>query len=324
MCTGLSYTNDTFYFGRNLDLEYALNNKVVVTPRNYRFKLRKEEDLTSHYSLIGMAMVVDNYPLYFDAVNEKGLGMGGLNFDGFSVYHDEQKDKKNITPFEFIPYLLGKCATVQEAKTLLKDINLINISFSDKLQLSPLHWLISDKDSSIVVESTSEGLQVYDNQFGVLTNNPSFPYHKYNMSNYLNLTPNIPENRLSSKVDLDVYSRGMGAIGLPGDLSSSSRFVRAAYARLNSVADKKENANISQFFHILDFVAQPRGSSMAQEGIYEITQYSSCVSTETQTYYYKTYENSQICAVSMKGLPLDSDDLFVYELEKDQSINYTN
>lgn len=324
MCTGLSYTNDTFYFGRNLDLEYALNNKVVVTPRDYTFKLRKEEELTSHYSLIGMAMVVDNYPLYFDAVNEKGLGMCGLNFDGFAVYHDEQKDKKNITPFEFIPYLLGKCATVQEAKALLKDINLINISFSEKLQLSPLHWLISDKDSSIVVESTAEGLQVYVNQFGVLANNPSFPYHKYNMSNYLNLTSNIPENRLSSKVDLDVYSRGMGAIGLPGDLSSSSRFVRAAYACLNSVADKTENANVSQFFHILDFVAQPRGGAMAPEGIYEITQYSSCVSTETQTYYYKTYENSQICAVSMKDLPLDSSDLFVYELEKDQAINYTN
>ena len=324
MCTGLSYTNGSFYFGRNLDLEYSLNNKVVVTPRNFPFKLSKEEELSSHYSIIGMAMVVDNYPLYFDAVNEKGLGMGGLNFDGFSVYHDEQKDKKNIASFEFIPYLLSKCASVQEAKTVLKDINITNLSFSEKLQASPLHWLISDEDSSIVVESTAEGLQIYDNQFNVLTNNPSFPYHQYNMSNYLNLTSNIPENRLSAKLDLDVYSRGMGSIGLPGDLSSPSRFVRAAYALANSVADKTELANVAQFFHILDFVAQPKGSAMAPGEIYEITQYSSCVSIEEQTYYYKTYENNQICAVSMKDLPLNHSDLFVYELEKEQSIHYTN
>lgn len=324
MCTAISYENGGFYFGRNLDLEYSFKNEVTITPRKYKFKFKKEDIISNHYAMIGTSIVVNDYPLYFDAVNEKGLGIAGLNFKGFAVYKDFDDTKINITPFELIPYLLSKYSSVSDVKSIIKDINIINISFSDEFSLSPLHWLISDEKESIVLESVKEGLKVYQNKFCVLTNNPPFDYHYYNMSNYMNLTSNLPVNRFSDKINLDRYSTGIGGVGLPGDLSSVSRFVRAAYVRLNSVCEKEENANVSQFFHMLDDVAQTRGCSLADEERYEVTQYSSCFSLNTKTYYYKTYDNNQINAISMNNINLDSDDLYSYKFIEKQNINFQN
>ncbi|WP_270657596.1 choloylglycine hydrolase, partial [Eubacterium callanderi] len=251
MCTAATYTTKDHYFGRNLDLEFSYNETVTVTPRNYPFQFRKVKALESHYAMIGMAFVVDNYPLYYDATNEKGLSMAGLNFPENADYKQEAEGKDNVTPFEFIPWILGQCSTIKEVKELLGRINLININFSEKLPLSPLHWMISDRNESITVESVKEGVKIYDNPVGILTNNPTFDIQIFNLNNYVNVTREVPENRFSSAIALDAYSRGMGGIGIPGDLSSSSRFVKAAFTKLNSVSGTSESESISQFFHIL-------------------------------------------------------------------------
>lgn len=176
MCTSIIYTAGDSYFGRNLDLEISYGEEVVVAPRNYEFNFRKLPAMSHHYAITGMALVQDDYPLYFDGANECGLGMAGLNFDGPCHYFPEDPAKDNVTPFEFIPYVLGQCKNVTEAKKLMTNLNLVNINFSAKLPLSPLHWLIADKTgAAIVVESTSKGLNVYDNPVGVLINNPEFP-----------------------------------------------------------------------------------------------------------------------------------------------------
>lgn len=210
MCTAATYTTKDHYFGRNLDLEFSYNETVTVTPRNYPFQFRKVKALESHYAMIGMAFVVDNYPLYYDATNEKGLSMAGLNFPENADYKQEAEGKDNVTPFEFIPWILGQCATIKEVKELLGRINLININFSEKLPLSPLHWMISDRNESITVESVKEGMKIYDNPVGILTNNPTFDIQIFNLNNYVNITREVPENRFSSAIALDVYSRGMG------------------------------------------------------------------------------------------------------------------
>lgn len=140
MCTSVIYTAGDSYFGRNLDLEVSFGQQVVITPRDYVLHFRKLPDISHHYAMTGMALVQDNYPLYFDGANEKGLGMAGLNFDGPAHYFPEQEGKQNVTPFEFIPYVLGQCATVAEAKALLKNVSLININFSDKLAALANCW----------------------------------------------------------------------------------------------------------------------------------------------------------------------------------------
>ena len=324
MCTAATYTTKDHYFGRNLDLEFSYNETVTVTPRNYPFQFRKVKALESHYAMIGMAFVVDNYPLYYDATNEKGLSMAGLNFPENADYKQEAEGKDNVTPFEFIPWILGQCATIKEVKELLGRINLININFSEKLPLSPLHWMISDRNESITVESVKEGMKIYDNPVGILPNNPTFDIQIFNLNNYVNITREVPENRFSSAIALDVYSRGMGGIGIPGDLSSSSRFVKAAFTKLNSVSGTSESESISQFFYILGSVNQERGCVRLAEDTYEITIYSSCCNVDKGVYYYKTYENSQITGVDMHNENLDSQSIVSYPLIKEQQIKMQN
>ncbi len=324
MCTAITYNTKNHYFGRNLDLEYSYHESVTITPRNYIFKFRNGEEVKSHYAIIGMAYVNSNYPLYYDGVNEKGLGMAGLNFPDNADYKEIDENKNNIAPFEFIPYILSKCATIEEVKELLKDINIANINFSDELKASPLHWIISDKEKSITVESVKEGLKVYDNVVGVLTNNPTFDIHMFNLNNYMSLSIEPPVNNFAKNLNLDTYSRGMGALGLPGDLSSASRFVKATFTKMNSLSGDTERESISQFFHILDSVCQQRGCVHMGENLYEITIYSSCANMDEGIYYYKTYDNSQITEVDMNKENIDGDKLISYELIKEGEIYHQN
>lgn len=324
MCTAVTYLTKNHYFGRNLDYEISYGERVVVTPRNFPLSFRKVADMNEHYAMIGMAIVVDNYPLYYDATNEKGLSIAGLLFAGNAAYKPEVSDKDNVTPFELIPWLLGQCATVKEVRKKLEKINIVEIHFNEKYPLSPLHWMISDRESSITVECVAEGLKVYDNPVGVLTNNPPFDMQMFNLNQYMGLSTKEPINHFSDKLDLQIYSRGMGAFGMPGDLSSSSRFVKAVFTKMNSISEDSESAGVSQFFHILDSVEQQRGCVHMGEGKYEITIYSSCCNTDKGIYYYKTYENSQITAVDMHRENLDGSELVSYPLITGQQIQMQN
>ncbi|WP_308796402.1 choloylglycine hydrolase [Agromyces silvae] len=321
MCTGLSYTTKDHYFGRNLDLEYSYGETVTITPRNFTFEFRQCPALTTHYAIIGIAAVADDYPLYFDAVNEKGLGMAGLNFPGTAEYKPAADQRTNVAPFEFIPWVLGQFETVEDVKTALETVNVLDVSFSQAFPVSPLHWIIADKERSITVESVREGLRVYDNPFGVLTNNPTFDIQTFTLNNYQHLSAYPPENHFAPDVSLDTYSRGMGAIGLPGDLSSASRFVKAVFTKMNSVAGESESESISQFFHILGSVAQQRGCvHVGDDGKFEITIYSSCCNADRGILYYTTYENSQITAVDMHNEDLDGSALVEYPMVKSQHV----
>ncbi len=324
MCTAITYYTKDHYFGRNLDLEYSYKETVTITPRNYEFKFRQAGEISNHYAIIGMAYVSSNFPLYYDAINEKGLGMAGLNFPTNADYKEIDEEKNNVAPFEFIPYILSQCSNVEEARKLLKNINIAKINFSDELPASPLHWIISDKEKSITVESVKDGLKIYDNPVGVLTNNPTFDIHMFNLNNYMSLSTEQAVNNFSKNLNLDTYSRGMGAIGLPGDLSSASRFVKATFTRMNSKSGDSESESISQFFHILGSVYQQRGLVHMGEGKYEITIYSSCCNMDKGIYYYVTYENSQITGIDMNKENLDSSDLINYDLVKGQQIFMQN
>lgn len=324
MCTAATYKTKDFYFGRTLDYEFSYGDEVTIVPRNYVFHFRNMGVMESHYAMIGMACVIENYPLYYDAVNEKGLGMAGLNFVGNAKYRDIKKDKDNVATFEFIPWILSQCGNVEEAKELLCRINLTNISFSESLPPTQLHWIISDREHSIVVESVEEGLKVYDNPVGVLTNNPPFDEQMFQLNNYMQLSPKAPKNCFSDKLDLHAYSRGMGALGLPGDLSSQSRFVRVSFVKMNSLSGDSEEESVSQFFHILGSVDQQRGCCEVGDGKYEITIYTSCCNADKGIYYYTSYDNHQITAVDMYREELNGSGLIRYSLIKGEQIKRQN
>lgn len=323
MCTAITYQTKDHYFGRNMDYEFSYQERVVITPRNYPFHFRHAGDIAAHFAIIGMGIVSEGYPLYFDGTNEVGLSMAGLNFPGNAVYFPCAENKTNIASFEFIPWILGQCRDVMEASDLLKDLNITDTKFSSVFPNSSLHWIIADKTRSITVEQMESGLHIYENPVGVLTNNPPFDYHLYNLSNYLNLTSDEAYSRFSKDYQLRPYSRGMGGIGLPGDLSSASRFVKAAFTKLNSRSGSSESESISQFFHILGSVEQQDGCVQVGDG-YEKTLYSSCCNTDKGIYYYTTYENSQITAVSLFSEDLEATQLVQYPLVTGQQINWVN
>ena len=323
MCTAATYHTKDHYFGRNLDLEHSYRESVTITPRGFILPFRHRAPMEQHYAFIGMATVAGNYPLYYDGTNEYGLSMAALNFPVSAKYYPPVAGKENIASFELIPWILGCCQTLADAKSMLSAANITNTSFSIEYPYSPLHWIVSDADASITVESTDRGIQIYDNPVGILTNEPAFSYHMTNLQNYLHITNEEPANRFAPNLPLKAYSRGMGGMGLPGDLSSASRFVKAAFTKLNSVSKDSESASISQLFHILGSVAQQQGC-VKVGNLYEKTIYTCCCNTTKGVYYYTTYENSQITGVRLFGVDLNARTLFTYSLMKGQQIRMEN
>ena len=323
MCTAVALQAKHRLFGRNLDLEGSFGESVVIAPRNLKISFRREGEMAHHYAMIGMAIVQGGMPLYFDAVNEHGLGMAGLNFPKNAVYHADMVGVYNVTPFEMIPFVLGKCKTVAEAKELLKGVNVVTIPFSDRLPLTPLHWMISDGKESFVAEPVADGLMLYDDAVGIMTNNPVFPMQMNRLCDYMSLTPDEPK-AVFGKGTAENYSRGMGSIGLPGDFASAGRFVRACFVREFLVTGKELADDINGFFHILGSVAVPRGCMRLREGVYEETVYSSCCDLEEGVYYYTTYQNAAIHAVKLHGTDLEGTMPASYPLQTSFEVKFDN
>jgi choloylglycine hydrolase len=324
MCTAATYKTKDFYFGRTLDYEFSYGDEVTVTPRRYPFSFRHAGRIESHYAIIGMAHVADDFPLYYDAVNEKGLCMAGLNFVGNAGYAEVTEGSKNVAQFEFIPWILAQCASTAEARETLCKMNLVGTPFNEFLPTAQLHWLIADEYEAITVECMDGVIRVFDNPVGVLTNNPPFDRQMFALNNYMGLSPRQPKNSFSDKLSLKTYSRGMGALGLPGDLSSMSRFARVAFTKMNSRSGEGECESVSQFFHILGSVEQQRGCCEVDDGKYEITLYTSCANADRGIYYYTTYDNHQITAVDMHREDLDSGALIRYPLITGENIRFQN
>lgn len=299
MCTAVTLHTADHYFGRNLDLEHSFGEGIVIVPRNMPLAFRMVPGMEHHLAIIGVGILREGYPLWFDGVNEAGIGMAGLNFPDNACYFPPEPGKDNIAPFELIPWILGQCTDLGQVRALLGRLNVAALEFSSRLPSTPLHWMVASPEGALVVESVEKGLRVYENPVGVLTNNPSFPYHMTRLADFMSLTAQTPHNRFSARIDLVPYSRGMGAIGLPGDPSSSSRFVKAAFLRENSRCGSGEGESVGQFFHILSGVEQQRGSVLLGGGKYEYTVYSSCCNLERGIYYCSTYQNRAITGIDM-------------------------
>ena len=308
MCTAITFSCGGFYFGRTLDYERSFGEEVVLTPRCFPLPFRRLPTMEHHHAILGMAHVEQGYPLYYDAMNEKGLCMAGLNFVGFAQYCNPARDR--VAPFEFLPWVLGQCQTVAQARVLLTHTALTETDFSEALPAARLHWLIADRHESITVEAMTDGLHIHDNPVGVLTNSPSFPEQLHHLAKHSHLSPLSPA------------SRGTGAVGLPGDLSSPSRFVRAAFTRLH--ADTRKTEPVSQFFHILGAVEQTMGCCRLEDGLMPHTIYTSCCDTARGIYYYTTYHNRRITGIDMNRENLSSCALTRFPLKTKEDILFQN
>lgn len=325
MCTSIAMKTNDFYFGRTMDLDREYSTSVVITPRNYPIAFRRSSVLRRHNALIGMASVIDDYPLYAEAANEKGLCMAALNFPNSAYYQSKEEPRRtNVSPFELILWVLGQCDSVEEVRRLMDNTSLTAIPFRSDIPLAPLHWHIADQKSSIVLESTEDGLKLLDNPMGVLTNDPTFQFQLTNLCQYMNLVSGYPSNCFSSLSGIAPFGQGLGSFGLPGDYSPSSRFVKAAYLSLNSVCDRNDPDSIAQAFHLLDSVSIIRGSVLSKDNVCDMTTYACCINATRSVYYYKTYGNNQLTAVSLRHEDLDSQSLRIFPLAVSQQIAWAN
>ena len=284
MCTAISVISNGLYFGRTMDVSRPFGGRVLTVPRNFPLKETFGCPLTEHYAITGMAAVVDSYPLFADGFNEAGLCMAALSFPKSAVYvRDPQKDKTGITSFELIPHILGLCESVREARALLRSINVSDVSFRADIPSTPLHWLIADGSEALAVESVAEGLMLYEAESGILTNEPPYPFHKANAELYSRLSRS---DREESPV-----THGLGALGLPGDWSSPSRFIRGDFllrsCRLSEECGEEER--VAHAFELLSAIAPPRGAVMTYEGKAHHTHYTCCMNPQSGIYYLRKH-----------------------------------
>ena len=308
MCTAISDRKNGFLFGRTLDLEISYGERIILTPRHKILDFLHQPPAPEHHAILGIGILFEDFPLYFDAINESGLAIAALNFPRSAVYREKKEGVRNLASFEVIPYILSHCDTLAAAKELAKDLNITKESVSEELPTSPLHWIISDKHGSAVLESDADGVRVYDDPFGILTNEPPFPYHQANIASFSALSSAPPENKLAPGIELTLHSRGMGAFGLPGDFSSASRFVRAAFLQ-NHTDTASGTEAVSRFFHVMDSLAVPRGAVKTDSGKSVYTVYTSCASPEQMTYYFTTYSSRRIRAYSPEEKALSGEQI---------------
>lgn len=313
MCTGVRFSDDNgnMYFGRNLDWSTGYGQKVVLTPRGYSYKSAFLGEMKpQHGAIIGMAIVVENTPLYFDCANEAGLAVAGLNFPGYASYAPEAIDgKTNVAAYEFPLWLVMNFKTVDEAEKALRNVAIVAKPINEQFPVSQLHFIICDAKRSIVVEYTANGMEIYHNDVDVLTNQPGYGWHKENLRNYLNLFPQMPKEVKWRGTRMTAFGSGSLMRGIPGDYYSPSRFVRAAYLNTHYPVKSTEEENVSRLFHTLTGVAMIDGAAEMGDGKCELTIYTGGYSSATKTYYYNTYENPQIISVAMNDHNLDSSEL---------------
>ncbi|GAA2864651.1 choloylglycine hydrolase [Lactobacillus intestinalis] len=289
MCTGLRFTDDqgNLYFGRNLDVGQDYGEKVIVTPRNYPLPYKFLADTKTSKAVIGMGIVVDGYPSYFDCFNEDGLGIAGLNFPHYAQFSKEPVNGKiNLASYEIMLWVTQNFTTVKEVKEALKNVNLVSEAINSDFAVAPLHWIISDNEEAIVVEVSKQyGMKVFEDKLGVLTNSPDFNWQVTNLGNYTGLSPHDATLQNWNGQEVMPWGVGTGSLGLPGDSIPASRFAKVAYLNANYPTQKGETANVAKFFNILKSVAMVKGSVINNQGKDEYTVYTACYSSKTKTYY---------------------------------------
>ena len=310
MCTGVRFTDGkgNMYFGRNLDWSCSYGERVVITPRGYKPKSPFGAVPQVGMAIIGMGIVEDDTPLYFDCGNEKGLAVAGLNFPGYAVYADAPREgATNVAAFEFPLWVVANHTTVDEVEAELANVTIVDEPVSPKFPSSMLHWIIGDSTRSIVVEQAEAGLQVFHDDVDVLTNQPGFAWHTENLRNYINLTSDVPGPLSWCTQELSAFGSGAGMRGLPGDYYSPSRFVREAYLNANYPTQEGEKANVSKIFHILGGVSMIDGAAKMTNGEFETTIFTGAFSSATCTYYWSTYDDPAIRSVALFDHDVDAD-----------------
>ena len=319
-CTGIRLiaSDGTVVYARTLEFNVDLDSNLLVVPRGYsRTGTTPDGDnglkWVSRYASVGANGV--GLPFLFDGVNEKGLAAGLFYFPTTAGYpkYDAANASRTIAPWELGSWILENFATVEEVKQNIANVAVAEVVFKQWGIAPPVHYVVHDASGkSIVIEYVAGKLHVYDNVIGVMTNSPTFDWHMTNLRNYLNLSVvNAPAVEVGG-VRLNALGQGTGMLGIPGDFTPPSRFVRAVAYSTSVMPSRTGAEEVLEAFHILNNFDIPEGAARAKQTdahgniISDHTIWTSASDLKARRYYFRTYENSQIRSVDLMAMPLDA------------------
>ncbi len=306
MCTAMSIVSkqQDVFFGRTMDFYYDLDLDIYIVPQNYTFKSNiSNYKKKNKYAYIGIGQYIGEISLA-DGMNEAGLGVAALYFPEYAEYTKKIDPKKiAIANTEVVTYLLSHCKNIEEVAVILSYTQIVGVKDDITKNISPLHWIVSDKTGkTITIEQTKNGLNILNNPIGVLTNSPDFAWHYTNLRNYMNLSPTSSKYENWENIKLSPFGEGAGSIGLPGDFTPPSRFVRLAFAKSFAKKPNTEKETLLLCFHLMNLVSIPKGLVIAKEKIKmcDYTQYIAFMNLNTGDYFFNTYDNCNIRRANIK------------------------
>ena len=304
MCTAMtlqSKSNDMF-FGRTMVFSHDIIPQLYIVPESYVWNNKlNDKQIVNIYRFIGIGQELDGILGFFDGVNEKGFAAAALYFAGYAQYDTIiHKDTEPIASFDFLHYILGRCASVKELPYLLKSITIIGTPDPITKTIAPLHWIVADRSGACaVIESTDRGLEIINNPIGVMTNSPDFHWHMTNLRNYIEASPKQKEEVYWYNIRLTPFGQSGGTVPLPGGFTSPERFVRTAYLKAHLPIPEDSGEAIAACFHIMENVSIPKGAVITNRDTYDYTKYTAFINITTCEYFYKTYDDINIKTASL-------------------------
>lgn len=310
-CTGITLKSKDGMTVAARTIEWAesvMNNLYVVVPRNQELQSLTPSGMDgvrfkSKYGFVGLA--VEQKEFMVEGVNEKGLSAGLFYFPNYGKYQpfDPMEKDKSLADFQVVSYVLAKCGSINEVKRELENVRIINID----PRSSTVHWRFTEPSGrQVVLEIVNEVMHFYENPLGVLTNSPGIEWHWTNLNNYINLQPgNAPEHSFGP-LAMKSFGHGSGMLGLPGDFTPPSRFVRAAFFQLTAPQQPNAEGCVFQAFHLLNNFDIPAGTELpmgkASVDLPSATQFTVATDTGNRMIYYRTMYNSTIRCIDLKGI----------------------
>lgn len=310
MCTAITLKDkdNNCYFGRTMDFSYELNPSIYFSPKHFTWSNTPNSKIVNKYCFIGIGQNISRI-VFTEGVNEEGVAVAALYFPGYAVYDSPYSDKRHkIESLEIVNFLLGNCSSVDEAFLIMNHTSIIGVEDNITHAVAPLHWIVTDKTGKcLVIENTIDGLHLMKNPIGVLTNSPNFEWHMTNLNNYLNISNYQVEQAHWNDLILMPFGQGAGAIGLPGDYSPPSRFVRTAFLKSHiHMLENSEEALVA-YFHIMNSATIPKGIVMTNRGTIDYTQYISFIDLHNLKYYFKTYNSLNTFSVELTPTLMETD-----------------
>lgn len=305
MCTAitlLTQQGETF-FGRTMDFSYDIQPQIYIVPNNNIWNnTLNMKQFRDYYNFIGIGQELDGILGFFDGVNEKGFAAAALYFAGYAQYDvpSSYPTAQQVASFDFLHYILGRCASIKDLKNLLDSTSIIGMLDPVTKTIAPLHWIATDRSGKcVIIEQTDKGLELFNNSIGVMANSPNFQWHMTNLRNYIETSPEQTDEVFWGNTHLTPFGQAGGTVPLPGGYTSPERFVRTAYLKTHIPTPKNSMEAVISCFHVMESASIPRGAVISNRNTFDYTKYTAFINTNTCEYFFKTYDNMQIKSASL-------------------------